>query len=132
MGTWRSSLAVMAVLMLVVAPGITGCSSSDDGGGGTVLLETEVSVAAGGGSATVFFQGASGQRVRIALSGPANTQPYGYLEPPGGTATYTPPNTGSSGTNEAEVDLTVTGQFSLTIFDGANVGGVISVKVTLL
>jgi hypothetical protein len=132
MGRWRSVAAIMAVLALFIAPAMTGCSSSDDGGTATVLLETDVTVPAGGGSATVFFQGASGQRVRITLSGPASTQPYGYLEPPGGTASYTPPNSGSSGSNEAEVDLAVTGQFSLTIFDGANAGGVISVKVALL
>lgn len=126
-------LAVVAVLLLVVPLLPAGCG----GGGGdeataVVLLDTAVSVAADGGYATVFFQGTSGQRVKVTLTGPANTEPYGYLEPPGGTASYTPPNAGQSGTNEAEVTLAETGQFSLTVFDGANLGGTITVTVTVL
>ena len=136
MRTCRVVLASLAVFLLVSVTGMIGCSSSDDnsGGGvpGAVLLNENVAVAGGGGSATVFFQGEAGRTIRITLSGPSATAPYGFLEPPGGEATYTPPNNGRAGTNEADVNLTVTGQFSLTIFDGNNAGGTIRVQVRVL
>lgn len=134
MRTWRVVPATLTVLLLVGVLGLFGCSGDDETGGsaGAVLLDTTVAVAGNGGSATVFFQGVSGQTVRIALTGPATTEPYGFLEPPGGTATYTPPNSGRQGSNEADANLTVTGQFSLTIFDGTNRGGSVRVVVTVV
>ncbi len=126
------ALVLVAVLFLAVPLLPAGCGG---GGGDTaevVLLDTSVSVAADGGSATVYFQGASGQTIKITLTGPSETEPYGYLETPGGTGSYTPPNAGQSGTNEAEITLTETGQFSLTVFDGTNRGGTITVTVTVL
>ncbi len=132
MRTWKVVLAALTVLLLAGGVGTIGCSSDDDGTPGTSLLDTIVDVAADGGSVTVFFQGVSGQTVRITLTGPATTEPYGFLEPPGGEATYTPPNSGKQGLNEADVGLTVTGQFSLTIFDGTNRGGKVRVVVAVL
>lgn len=133
MRTWRVVSATFTVLLLVSFVVMAGCSSDDEGGSsGAVLLDTTVSVAGAGGSVTVFFQGVSGQTVRITLTGPATTQPYGFLEPPGGEATYTPSNSGSQGSNEANVNLTVTGQFSLTIYDGTNRGGNVRVLVTVV
>lgn len=132
MRTRRVVLAALAVLLLVGGVGTIGCSSDDDGTPGSVLLDTVVDVAANGGAATVFFQGVSGQTVRITLTGPATTEPYGFLEPPGGEATYTPPNSGKQGVNEADVKLAATGQFSLTVFDGTNRGGKVRVVVAVL
>ncbi len=133
MCTWKSIRLLLSFALLAGALVVCGCGGGDDdGAGGTSLLDTQVAVGAGGGSATVFFQGQAGQSVRITLSGPAGTAPYGFLEPPGGEATYTPPNNGNNGGNQADVNLTVTGQFSLTIFDGNNVGGVVNVQVTVI
>lgn len=133
MRTWRVVSAALTVLLLIGAAGVVGCDSDDGGGSsGAVLLDATVTVAGDGGAATVSFQGVSGQTVRITLTGPATTEPYGFLEPPGGEATYTPPNSGKQGVNEADVKLTVTGQFSLTIFDGTNRGGKIRVVVAVL
>ena len=108
-----------------------GCSSGDDDSNvGVVILDTTVTVGANGGYGTVFFQASAGQTIRIALTGPSGTEPYGYLEPPSGNGTYTPPNSGQAGSNQADILLTESGQFSLTIFDGANRGGTITVVVS--
>jgi hypothetical protein len=134
MRTWKAILVAFAALVLATAA-LSGCSDSDGGDNdtpGTTLVDADVTVPAGGGASTVFFRGEAGKTIRITLTGPATTAPYGFLEPPGGDASYTPPNNGSSGTNEADVTLLVTGEFSLTIFDGNNNGGVVHVLVRTL
>lgn len=124
---------IAAVLMF----GVPGCGGGDNGtttptaGGLTLIYDASVSVASGGGAATIFFQGQSGKRVRITLTSAAAMLPYGFIEPPGGNADYTPPlETAAPGSNTAEITLTGTsGQVSFTVFDGNNVGGSVRVQI---
>lgn len=97
----------------------------------TLIYDANVTVAGGGGAATIFFQGQSGKLVRITLTSAASLQPYGFIEPPGGNATYTPPlETAKPGSNTGEITLTGTnGQVSYTVFDGNNVGGSVQVQI---
>ncbi len=123
-------LLIAAVLMFSVA----GCGGDDDGttgGGMSLVYDAGVSVGGGGGSATIFFQGKSGKLVRITLTSSASMQPYGFIEPPGGNASYTPPlDTARNGSNTGEVTLSgSSGQVSYTVFDGNNAGGAVQVQI---
>ncbi len=99
-----------------------------------VLLDRTATISGGGGSAEVAFKASSGQRIQILLSASnATVQPYASLQSPDGTSTYNPPiNTAANGTNQVEIPLNQTGQYTLTLFDGSNQGGTISVKVVVL
>ncbi len=101
---------------------------------GTVLVDQTVTLPGGGGSADVSFTASSGQRIQITLTASnASMQPYGNLQYPEGTSQYTPSiNTSANGTNKTETSLDQSGQFGLTLFDGSNQGGSVSVKVMLL
>ena len=99
-----------------------------------VLLDKTVNVGAGGGAAEVSFNASSGQSIHITLTA-ANSgmQPYGNLQYPDGTAMDNPPlNTAVNGSNQAEFVANQTGQYSLTLFDGSNQGGQVSVKIVAL
>lgn len=123
----RIGLFLLAVVMVA---GLAGCDSDDDGSPTNLVYDGTVNVGGGGGAATLFFQGQSGKLVRITLTSAASMAPYGYIEPPGGNATYTPPNNASNGSNTGEVVLTGTsGQVSYTVFDGNNVGGSVHVQI---
>jgi hypothetical protein len=98
------------------------------------LANQVVSIGPGGGWAGIAFRGTSGQRVRITLtaSNPI-MRPYDYLENPDGTGSYTPPaNTAHNGVNSVEVSLTQTGLYVLTVFDGSNLGGNVTVLVEVI
>lgn len=130
--------ALVSVGMLLLASIVSaGCSA-----GGTAVMSLPpgtlanqvVSIGPGGGWASIGFQGSSGQRVRITLTA-SNTalRPYEYLENPDGTGSYTPPmSTAHNGVNSVEVNLTQTGSYVLTVFDGSNLGGTVTVLVTVI
>lgn len=97
----------------------------------SVLIDQTVTIPGGGGSAEVSFSTSGDQRIQIVLtaSNPA-MQPYGNLQYPDGTSQYNPPlNTAANGVNQVEVMLNQTGQYVLTVFDGSNQGGPVSVKI---
>ncbi len=99
-----------------------------------ILLDRTATIPGGGGSAEVSFKASNGQRVQILLSA-SNTavQPYASLQSPDGTSVYNPPiNTAANGANQVEIPLNQTGQYTLTLFDGSNQGGTVSVKIIAL
>jgi len=129
----RIGLCLFAVVLM---SGVAACSDDDGtassgGGSSTLIVDSRVTVGGGGGAAYLSFQGQSGKLVRITLTSAASMAPYGFIEPPGGNATYTPPHqNASNGSNTAEVVLTGTsGQVSYTVFDGNNVGGAVQVQI---
>ncbi len=99
-----------------------------------VLLDRTATIPGGGGSAEVAFKASSGQRIQILLSASnAAVQPYASLQYPDGTSIYNPSiNTAANGVNQVEIPLNQTGQYTLTLFDGSNQGGSVSVKVVVL
>lgn len=133
----RTAALVSVSMLCLVSIVSAGCSA----GGAAVmslppgtLANQVVFIGPGGGWASISFQGSSGQRVRITLTA-SNTavRPYEYLENPDGTGSYTPPmNTAHNGVNSAEVNLTQTGLYVLTIFDGSNLGGNVTVLVAVI
>lgn len=99
-----------------------------------ILAEEVVTVAGEGGAAEISFSAAVGQKILITmLSESFRMEPYGYLEPSNGEGFYTPENGQSvSGLNSSEVSLSQGGNFTLTVFDGSNRGGVVHVRIELL
>ncbi len=109
-------------------PGAPGPAPSEG-----ILLDQTATIPAGGGSAEVSFKASNGQRIQILLSA-SNTsvQPYASLQYPDGSSVYNPPiNTAANGVNQVEIPLEQTGQYTLTLFDGSNQGGKVSVRVVL-
>lgn len=123
-------VAVIAIALFAAACG----PSTPAGAPSSVLVDKTVNVGPGGGAAEVSFNATSGQRIQIVLTA-ANPgmQPYANLQSPDGSAVYNPQiNTAANGSNQAEFVANQTGQYSLTIFDGSNQGGNVSVKVVAL
>ncbi len=128
------------VFQLTVSDGRLSSSSTvtiavtGSGPSSILVLDQVVSVAGGGGFAQVVFNATSGQRIRITLTGvPNNMEPYGNLEYPDGNNVQVPPiNTAVNGTNMADVTLNPTGEYRLDVFDGANAGGNVTVRIELL
>lgn len=96
-----------------------------------VLLERTVVVAPEGGSAEVKFVAAKGDKIAISLrADKPSVQPYGYLEGSDGGGEYRPSQeTSNNAKNESVFIAKKGGRYSLTVFDGANIGGAISVAV---
>ncbi len=96
-----------------------------------VLVDTTVTVPGGGGSANVPLNGQSGEVIHVALTASSALCPYGYLEFPDGDGKYWPLNdTCQGGLNSASLRLSQTGAYTLTVFDGNNVGGNVDVHIT--
>ncbi len=98
------------------------------------LIDQTVTVPGNGGNAEVSFKASNGQRIQILLStSNPGMQPYASLQYPDGTSVYNPPiNTAANGANQVEIMINQTGQYTLTLFDGSNQGGTVSVKVVAL
>lgn len=99
-----------------------------------VLVSQTVTVGGGGGWAAVSFDASNGQRIRITLSSTdTRMEPYGFLEYPDGSSDYYPPcGAAQNGYNSIELLLNQTGRYTLTIFDGANLGGTVTVRVEVI
>jgi DNA-binding protein YbaB len=116
-------------------PGASGPTAMDGIGDAPlepVLFDQSVMVPGGGGFTEISFIVSNEQRILIVLtaSSPA-MQPYGSLQYPDGTSLDNPPiNTTANGMNRVEIILNQSGQYSLTVFDGSNQGGMVSVKIT--
>ena len=124
-------------LGIMVGLGLLGCGHNSSPARPTfpvVLVQQAVTVAGGGGGANVTFSGNNGWSIRITLTASKRTTvPYGFLECQSGTGVYQPPQeTASNGQNSVVLTLTQTGTYTLTVFDGANQGGTVSVKVERL
>ena len=136
MGGLSRLLMIFGLWAMVVA-GLCGCG--DDNSDGTlalpaVLVQQTVTVPGGGKGANVTFSGRNGRRIRIMLTATKSTMtPYGFVECQPGTGTYQPPQeSAANGQNSAVMTLIQTGTYTLTVFDGANEGGAVSVKVERL
>jgi hypothetical protein len=118
----------------LVMPAPPANNSNGSSPSGTVLVDQTVTIPGGGGSAEVTFTATGSQRIQITLTASnAGMQPYGNLQYPDGTSQYNPPiDTAANGANKTEISLDQSGQFSLTVFDGSNQGGSVSVKVAIL
>ena len=134
----QARLAVVLGVCVMVAAGLLGCggtsTSPEKPTFPAVLAEKTLTVAGGGGGANVTFAGSSGWNIRITLTAAPNTMmPYGFLECQSGTGTYRPPEeSAKNGQNSDVVTLAQTGTYTLTVFDGENKGGTVSVKVERL
>ncbi len=125
---------VIAFALITIACNILSASPRAQGPANPVLLDRMFIIPGGGGSAEVAFKASNGQRIQILLSA-SNTavQPYASLQSPDGASVYNPPiNTAANGANQVEIPLNQTGQYTLTLFDGSNQGGSVSVKVIAL
>jgi len=123
------------VLLALAISGLAigfGCKNGSTGTSKT-LLDKTVSVAAGGGSAEVSFEAMKGQKVKIELKAASSTmEPYGYLQRPNGKEEYRPTiETSKNAKNESEFIADKKGRYNLTLFDGSNLGGKVSVIITV-
>jgi hypothetical protein len=127
----KTTYPVMLVAGVVLGLSSGGCIPPGDQ---STLVDRTVTVGAGGGFAGVKFNATSGQIIRITLTGsPATMEPYGDLLKPDDTNSAAPPNGSSSGgVNTIDVTLTQTGQYTLGVFDGANLGGSVHVVIKKL
>ncbi len=125
---------ITIVTLITIACNVLSASPRAQDPSSPILLDQTATIPGGGGSAEVAFKASSGQRIQIQLSA-SNTavQPYASLQYPDGTSVYNPPiNTAVNGVNQVEIPLNQTGQYTLTLFDGSNQGGAVSVKVVTL
>ena len=100
--------------------------------GNLVLLDQTVAVDGGGGFVDVSFHGTAGQHVVVSMTGVNTMEPYGFLTYPSGSGEDAPPNnTAHNGMNSVMTTLPETGMYTLTVFDGANQGGMVHVQVVL-
>jgi hypothetical protein len=99
-----------------------------------VIADEHVMVGAGGGFASIPFSAEAGQRILVLMLSQSSTmEPYGYLEALEGEGIYTPENGKAvDGMNSSEVTITQGGSYTLTVFDGANEGGSVHVRIELL
>ncbi len=98
-----------------------------------VVSDSVVTVEGGGGSVDIPFTGSAGQSVLIVMQSQSQSfEPYGYLSFPDGNGMYTPDaGNSSNGTNSSKVLLQSDGDYLLTVFDGANEGGAVRVRIEL-
>lgn len=122
---------LVLVPAMVLAAFVLGSGCPQQSSGTSVLVDQTVQVAPAGGGAEVSFSGTAGQIISITLTGtPAAMEPYGDLQVPGSASIAAPANGASAGgVNTANVTLTQTGQYTLIVFDGANLGGSVAVKI---
>ncbi len=125
------AIVTVLVLIMIACNMISSTSSNTQEPSNLILLDQTAAIPGGGGSTEVSFKADSRQRIQILLSASnATVQPYASLQSPDGTSTYHPPiNTAANGMNQVEIPLNQTGQYTLTLFDGSNQGGTVSVKV---
>ena len=134
----KSVKSALPMILAGFALVLTGCATTPrvlpPVRGIKILAEKVVTVAGEGGAAEIPFSAGVGQKILITmLSESFRMEPYGYLEPPNGEGFYTPENGQSaSGLNSSEVSLSQGGDFTLTVFDGSNRGGVVHVRIELL
>lgn len=108
-----------------------GCRNASTGEPKT-LLDKTVSVGASGGYAEVSFEALKGQKVKIELTAASETmEPYGHLKRPGGKEEYRPAiETAKNAVNASDFIADKKGRYGLTVFDGSNLGGKVTVTVT--
>jgi len=125
-----SRTVFVALVMSVLAIGF-GCKNGN-AGEAKVLLDKTVSVGAEGGSAEVSFKAVKRQKIKIELKAESsNMEPYGFLHKPDGKEEYRPAaETAKDAKNESEFTAARTGRYNLTVFDGSNAGGKVSVIIT--
>jgi len=100
-----------------------------------VLVNQIVTVGAGGGFGAVSFNASKGERIRISLTASSTSmEPYGFLGlVEGESGSYIPSlDTAHDGVNTADVTLNETGTYGLTVFDGSNQGGTVSVRIEVI
>jgi len=97
------------------------------------LVDTTVNVPAGGGSVEVQFSGETGQAATFTLTGSSAMCPYGYLLFPDATGKYIPElvDDCNNGVNTATDTLSQTGTYVFSVLDGTNMGGNVTVFITV-
>ncbi len=123
-------IVLLALAISGMAIGL-GCRKASAGEVKT-LLDKTVSVGAEGGSAEVSFEALKGQKIKIELKAASSKmEPYGFLQRPGGKEEYRPTvETAKNAKNESEFTADKKGRYNLTLFDGSNLGGKVSVIIT--
>jgi len=124
-------IEILAVVF-VLATGMLflgACKESEEES--NILIDQTVTVPGGGGGVDVTFSGSSGMGIHITLiCTNVSLQPYGYLQAPNGSGAYIPPlETASGGQNSADTTLDQNGTYTLTIFEGENIGGAVHVTI---
>jgi len=92
-----------------------------------------VNIAHDGGSAELMFAGIAGQEIIITLTGRIDGMvPYAQLiAPNGGSSTVPDASTAENGINSVQTTLAQTGGYTLIVYDDAQVGGAVTVRVEL-
>jgi hypothetical protein len=135
MSKWEGNMKIRRIILLALAiSGLVvgfGCKKAITGEPKT-LLDKTVSVAGGGGGADVSFQALKGQKIKIELKAESSDmQPYGFLHKPDGKEEYRPTvETAKNAMNESKFTADKKGRYNLTLFDGSNNGGKVSVTIT--
>jgi hypothetical protein len=99
-----------------------------------VVKDNLMNIAQGGGSVQVMFSGITGQTIKITLTG-RNTGmvPYAQLVAPnGGSSTVPAASPASNGVNTGQATLAQTGGYTLIVYDSAQVGGGVTIRVELV
>lgn len=127
--TRRAALSVSGLALL-------GCSCNYlfELPSNVVVKDNLMNIAQGGGSVQVMFSGIAGQTIKITLTG-RNTGmvPYAQLiAPNGGSSTVPAASSASNGVNTGQATLVQTGGYSLIVYDSAQVGGAVTIRVELV
>ena len=127
----KSGLApfVFCITLFVILLSCRSTSPARD-----LLVEKEVSVPADGNTAEIVFNAKEGQRIRISLQAKDKSlQPYGYLTFPDSNGKDLPSLENShDGKNAGEILLPQSGDYTLAVMDGSNLGGLVEVQVEVL
>ena len=117
------------LLILILATLTSACDKSDKSE--EIVARGQLTIAPNGGSSTIVFEGQNKDTITIELiANDMDCEPYGHLEPEGGKAIYLPLNsTAKAGKNRATTTLELSGNYTLSVFDGTNRGCEVSVFI---
>lgn len=117
-------------LFLCVVTVTSGAQSQSCSTQLTVVVDQVVNVPGEGGVVELSFSSRQGQTLRITLTATNSALvPYGYLETPA-KGSYMPPIATAKGAmNSSQLTLSHSGDYVLSIFDAANIGGSVRVQV---
>ncbi|MBP7934929.1 MAG: hypothetical protein KA354_09820 [Phycisphaerae bacterium] len=124
----RAALGVASLAALACACSLLEIPSN------VLINNMTVNIARDGGSAELMFAGIAGEEIIITLTGRIDGMvPYAQLiAPNGGSSTVPDASTAENGINSVQITLAQTGGYTLIIYDDAQVGGAVTVRVELV